>query len=54
MTALRQRMIEDMQLRNLGSETQRATYITSVAWRDSIKPAPNTWVWKRFVNTSIT
>jgi integrase/recombinase XerD len=24
MTALRQRMIEDMQLRNLGSETQRA------------------------------
>ncbi len=46
MTALRQRMIEDMQLRNLGAETQR------VAWRDSIKPAPNIWGWKRFVNTS--
>ena len=33
MTALRQRMIEDMQLRNLGAETQRAYvhYISGLA-----------------------
>ena len=50
MTPLRRRMLEDMQLRNLGTETQRAYlfYITGLA------RLPNISAWKRSANTNCT
>ena len=54
MTPLRQRMIEDMQLRNLSTGTQRAYlhYITGLARFH--QTSPDRLTWKSFANTNYT
>jgi hypothetical protein len=54
MTPLRRRMSDDMQLRNLASETQRnyIHHITLRDWHGFIKPAPTTSTWKMSASIS--
>ena len=54
MTPLRRRMSEDMQLRNLASETQR-NYIHHIKGLPGfIKPAPSISIWKIFGSINST